>query len=170
MIKVKDPEEISEDLRIIINESPLLIMGIGNELRCDDGFGSLIADSLINYLKGVMSEDLTILNVKNAPEMYLETLEKFREGTILIIDTVEVEGDPGEIILANTSDSEVLKAISTHHLDIRTILEITGVKKAHILGIIPDCLDFKKGLSHNVEKTYTKLLNLLIDLLRSRTS
>lgn len=75
---------------------PLVVLGIGNELRGDDGFGVLAAELLIS---GGPIESVTVLQVGTAPETYAERIVRESPRTVLAFDAADFGGRPGELRL-----------------------------------------------------------------------
>ncbi len=77
-----------------------IVLGIGNTLRADDGFGSLLAQSLKDRLT------LKIWDAGSAPENFLGSIIKEKPDQVLFIDAVDFSGAPAELRIF---DSEIIK-------------------------------------------------------------
>ncbi len=92
-------------LRVSLAESDGLprvaIVGIGNELRCDDAAGSLVARGLhdlqqaVNGSRPLVYETL-VIDAGEAPENITGNLRTFKPGLILFIDAAEMGKAPGD--------------------------------------------------------------------------
>ena len=84
-----------------------MILGIGNEMRGDDGLGSVLAQEL-SKLKG---KNITIFDGKTVPENFTGAIKRETPSHIIILDAVEMDELPGQLVfkeeIANYS-------ISTH--------------------------------------------------------
>ena len=133
----------------------VVIVGIGNTLRSDDGIGSLLAARL---------EDKTPYIVYDAgasPENYLGKIIKDKPDAILLIDAVDFAGAAGEFRMLEGGDIQTVNFFSTHDASIS--LAISYLKNSLkavdiiILAIQPKILAFGDQLSPPVSATLEKL-------------
>lgn len=71
----------------------VLILGIGNTLRSDDGLGSILANRLKDKVP------FKVIDAGTTPENYLEKIVKEKPESMIIIDAVDFGGVPGEFRL-----------------------------------------------------------------------
>jgi len=81
---------VLEDLKSHL-QGKIIILGIGNTLRSDDGAGSILANRIKDKVPFI------VFDVGISPENYLDKIIKERPDTILIIDTGDFGGKPGEL-------------------------------------------------------------------------
>ncbi|MCX5706854.1 MAG: hydrogenase 3 maturation endopeptidase HyCI [Candidatus Omnitrophica bacterium] len=132
----------------------VLILGIGNTLRSDDGVGSLLATQIegkVPYL---------VYDGSLSPENYLGKIIKDKPDTILLMDAVDFGGDPGEFRMLEGGDIQTVNFFSTHDASIS--LAINYLKKSLaadiiILAIQPKSIVFGDRLSPEVNQTLKKL-------------
>jgi len=135
----------------------VIILGIGNTLRSDDGVGSILA----RRIKGKMP--FIVWDAGSSPENYLEKIIKERPDTLVIIDAVDFGGFPGEFNALDGDDIKTVNLFSTHNTSISLIINYL---KSHlkvdiiILIIQPKSIVFGNRLSPEVTKTLNKLENL----------
>lgn len=84
------------------------IVGIGSEIKGDDGVGSI----LISRLKGKTSAKL--FDCAEVPENYIQPIIKVRPDSILIVDACDWAGSPGELKLVKNEELEQF-GFSTHN-------------------------------------------------------
>ena len=132
------------------------IVGVGNELRGDDAAGILVARKL-SQLK-----NLLVLEGGSSPENLIPTLKKFSPSWIILIDSTDFGGKPGEIRIFDP-----LKArgtpISTHTLPLSFMaryLEIEIGARVLLVGIQPKSLEgpVSPEVQRGIEKTSEWLL------------
>ena len=133
----------------------MLLCGMGNRDRGDDGFGVYIVDNIQE------SDRLRKIDCSIYPENYLNKIANESPDLIIFLDTVKREGSQA-ILLRN---KEILEnnpiSISTHNLPFSAIYEFL---KAHtqakiwFLGIPP--VSFEK-MSVTTEKVAQKIINAL---------
>jgi hydrogenase 3 maturation protease len=147
------------------NFEKLVVLGIGNELRGDDGAGILVVKKLKKVLKDM--RNIFIINCDTAPENFLSKIKDFSPSHVLIIDAIDFKGEPGSV--AFFEDKNVVESVSTHRLPlsmIRAYLEGFGLNiKFFLIGIQPKNLLLGEKISHRVKeavKIITKMLEKII--------
>ncbi len=139
-----------------ILKGKVVVVGIGNPLRGDDGFGP----AFIQGLKSKVS--FLCIDAGSAPENYLGKIANAKPDTVLIVDAVHLDMAPGEYILMKKSD--ILKCgFSTHdlspHMFIDFLEKETGAN-IYLLGVQPKSLSFGESMSEPVDKALAELLGL----------
>jgi hydrogenase 3 maturation protease len=143
----------------------VVILGIGNDMRGDDGLGPEIA----HRLSKKFSEDLhtAIFDGGTVPENYTGTIKKENPSHIILIDAVNMNKTPGFIKLVS-KDEIADYNISTHAMPISFLINyLEHHTKAQIIliGIQPKEIDFNGKISIEVEKSLFHLTDLLEKLL-----
>ncbi|MBP7835890.1 MAG: hydrogenase maturation protease [Candidatus Omnitrophica bacterium] len=133
----------------------VLLLGIGNNLRSDDGIGSLLAVRLQGKLPYI------VYDASSSPENYLGKIIKDEPDTILLIDAVDFGGEAGEIRLLEGEDIQTVNFFSTHDASIslaisylKNSLKHTGI---FILAIQPKILAFGDKLSPEITQALEKI-------------
>ncbi|MEE8181841.1 MAG: hydrogenase maturation peptidase HycI [Candidatus Thorarchaeota archaeon] len=155
--------DIEASLKTFISDARrIAILGIGNELRTDDGIGPFIIDGL-----DVESPDLLIENVGSVPEAFARPLAKFKAEKIIMIDAADMRKPPGHIELV-TKDRIGGIAISTHSMPLSFLMmyleQETGAQTI-LLGIQPQDIQFGEGLTPEIGKVAQKIISTLNILL-----
>jgi len=140
-----------------------LILGVGNPMRGDDGAGPLAAEGL----KKVPS--IEVINCRDVPEKYTKDILKINPDTIIIIDTVDFKGKPGQLeIIEIDRISET--GFSTHEM---ALVLLAKYVKSHIdadiflLGIKAQAAAFNTPISAPVRKSIDELIAFLSNALTS---
>lgn len=89
----------------------LCILGVGNRMRGDDGAGSL----LIDKIKGRAAADCIDAGV--APENFLEKAARGGFDAVLIVDTADFGGTPGEMRIFDI-EAVAGGSLSTHAISL----------------------------------------------------
>ena len=138
------------------------VLGIGNDLRTDDGIGPFIIKGL-----NVESPNLLIENVGSVPEAFARPLAKFKAERIIMIDAADMKKPPGHIELI-TKDRIGGIAISTHSMPLSFLMmyleQETGAQTI-LLGIQPQDIQFGEGLTPEISKVAQKIISTLNILL-----
>lgn len=153
-----------KDLKVELSHLLLgrvLIVGIGNQLRADDGFGPF----LINRLQGKIKADC--LDVGSSPENYIGKIVKLKPDVILFVDAVSIKEEPSTLRLIKAEQIPEY-GFSTHNMSPR--LMIDNIKsqiktKIFMLGIEPENLEFGEPISKNVLEKLVLIENILIEIL-----
>ena len=148
----------------------VLILGIGNPLRTDDGVGIHVVESLRNENLGHkidIKEGLSGLDILGAIAGY---------ERVIIVDAIKSGGDPGTIHRLSLEDlhaQHTLHAFSTHDVDIPTMLKLgmelyPGKIPGDIVIIAVEAEDietFSETCTPKVEKAIREVVRLIKELL-----
>ena len=136
----------------------VVILGMGNVLRGDDGLGP----ALIARLKGRINA--VCLNAGSAPENYLGKIVKQNPDVILIVDALHLGKAPGEYQLLESGN--ILNCgLTTHDISAKMLIEYLGKEtgaKIQLLGVQPKNLAFGEQFSQEVKTS----LDALTDIIR----
>ncbi len=136
----------------------IAILGIGNDLRRDDGLGPYIVRSL-----SINDSNLMIENVGSVPEAFARPIAEFGAQRVILIDAADMRRSPGAVDLI-TKDRIGGIAISTHHLPLSFLMmyleQETGAQTI-LLGVQPQDIDFGEGLTPVIEETARKIISIL---------
>jgi hydrogenase 3 maturation protease len=158
------------------DEAPrIAIVGIGNELRCDDAAGSLVARGLRPLQQAVEGSPwlvyrTLVMDAGQAPENLTGDLRGFRPGLILFVDAAEMGKAPGSIRWIAMDEIDGMSA-STHRMPISMLATYLSLElrcDIVLLGIQPATVDLGEGLSLPVRRAVDLITNDLGDLLMLR--
>lgn len=140
----------------------LIILGVGNEIKCDDGVGPYI----IKKLQAEDIEDmdkLLFINAETVPENFTGKLRKENPSHIIIVDACLMGGEPGDVKIVDKYDFANI-GISTHSMSLSYFvkyLERDNDFKIIFVGIEPESMDFSEKLTENVEKSAYEFIDIL---------
>jgi len=132
----------------------VIILGIGNTLRSDDGAGSVLA----SRIKG--KAPFVVFDAEENPENYLGKIIREKPDTLVIIDAVDFGGKPGEFKFLQAQEIKTVNLFATHNASISlTINYLQNNLKADIIILIiqPQNINFGDKLSREVADTLDKL-------------
>jgi hydrogenase 3 maturation protease len=142
----------------------VLILGVGNPLRGDDGAGPY----LIKQLKGRVEANL--LNGEEEPEILLDQIAGMKPDSILIVDSVDLMAKPGSAALMDENQIDK-RSLFTHHASLKLFIECvkgeTGAKVL-VLGIQPKSMEIGQTMSREVKESLGHLRDILIRAFGSR--
>ncbi len=137
-------------------------MGIGNELKYDDGVGPYIISKL-NLLD--LNEDVLLINAQTVPENFTGKIRKENPSHIILIDACLMG----------------LDYISTHSMSLSYFVKFLNQDNILFIGIEPqflelidqdslgpldvDLMDFNGELTDNVEKSANEIIELFGEIL-----
>ena len=146
---MNDLEHLKAHLR-----GKVVILGIGNTLRSDDGVGSILASRIKDKVPYI------VYDVEASPENYLGKIIKDKPDNLVIIDAVDFGAKPGEFRVIDSEHVKTSNLFTTHNASISlTINYLQGNLKVDIiiLAIQPETIIFGDSLSIPVKKTLEKL-------------
>ena len=141
---------LEEELRALFSSGSVVVLGMGNELRADDGAGTVLARRLLGALNS--NNRVTIISSGSSPENYLGSILAAQPDTVVLVDAAESGGSAGEVSL---HDAESLSAArpSTHSLSpslLMKMLSLSSGKKIRLLAIQPKSLALGGEMSPEV--------------------
>lgn len=134
----------------------VVILGIGNVLRSDDGVGVVLANRIKDKVP------FTVWDVGVSPENYLGKIIKERPDTVIIIDAVDFGGLPGEFKVLEAEDIKTANLFFTHNASISLAINYlkSNLKTDIIILIIqPKTISFGDKLSSEVNRALEELEN-----------
>jgi len=140
-------------------ERRVVLMGVGNPMRGDDGVGVAIIQRLQeNPIPSVM-----LLNTETVPESYIGKVESHRPTHVLLVDAANFGGRPGDTRLI---DSQHIggQAVSTHSLPLTifiTYIEKSLGIKVLLLGVQPKTVAFGEGMTSELAEASKRIAETL---------
>jgi len=158
------PGEFSSTLsNWLCGATRVVILGVGNTLRRDDGLGPEFVKRLMGLSGKVM-----ILDCGSVPESYVGPIRRFKPSHILIVDAADMGLPPGTFKLVyNLKTPDVF--ISTHSLPLNFFteyLESQTSTKIALLMIQPKDITLGESLSPEVEDTVNTISRIVRDRLK----
>ena len=146
------------NLRSIL-KGKVVMLCVGNIERGDDGAGAYLAEKI----KGRTPYE--VIDAGVAPENWTGVITRLKPDSIIIVDAIYFEGEPGDIRIFAGDDLRSGK-ISTHDVSPKLLIEyLRESTKAdiYILGIKPKTNRFTKGLSESVRSSLVELERRLLE-------
>jgi len=157
---------LEEQLRSLFSSGSVVVLGMGNELRADDGAGTVLARRLLGSLNS--NQRITIISAGSSPENYLGSILAAKPDAVVLIDAAESGGAAGEVSL---HDAESLSATrpSTHSLSpslLMKMLSLSSGKKILLLAIQPKSLALGDEMSPEVNGAIDRLEEIIVRAVR----
>jgi hydrogenase maturation protease len=147
----------------------VLVLGLGNPLRGDDGVGPRIIEELAR--RG-LPEGVTALDVGNAGLDLLNVLEGWERA--VIVDAAEMGREPGCFVRFTPDEVRLARSDDRHSLHDAGLSEALALADALgrtlpelvIFGVQPAEVGWKAGLSSAVEAVIPALADAVMEELR----
>jgi hydrogenase 3 maturation protease len=142
-----------ENIFLPIMRGKTVIVGIGNPLRGDDGFGP----ALIGRLQPKIN--MICIDAGNAPENYLGRIIKEEPDTVLLVDVAHLDLEPGQYQILQPPD--ILKCgLTTHDMSSRMLIDfLENQTQADIfmLAVQPKNISLGEEMSECLSKTLDEI-------------
>ncbi len=146
----------------------VVVVGMGNILRGDDGIGIFIAKKLRKLVRG--SKKVKVLVCEAGFENITHVLVRYKPKRLLIIDAVYVEGgEPGTIYVFGINDIDSNPTITTHHLPLKLVLDYLMRHldvEVSIIGVQVGRIELGAKMSDEVLNAGLYLVNLFEEVLQ----
>ena len=147
------------------------IMGVGNILLRDEGFGVkllYLMKAKYDFPENVVLIDGGTAGIFLSPE--IDHLDK-----LLIVDVVKAEGKPGDVKIYEKEDFFIDKLplkLSPHQLGLQEVLLLNEIKgtcpeEIKLIGIIPKSIETGTSLTPELEKKIPEVERLVLEILKS---
>ena len=142
----------------------VVVLGIGNPERGDDGAGSVVAQRIQG------GAGFRVFDAQDVPENYLGPIVAARPDTVILIDAVDLGAAPGSVSIL-TKDHLAGYWPSTHRIPLSLVMNYlereTGAD-VFLVGVQPAQLEFGQPMSETVRRTATDLAAVIEDIMASR--
>jgi hydrogenase 3 maturation protease len=132
-----------------------VIVGVGNILRGDDGFGPRFVEALRDKTAALL------LDAGEVPEDVLGSAVEAKPEKLLIADAMALGGKPGDAALLTPDQLGVRVPVSTHTLplvmSIKYLRERLPETDIRILGVQPRSIGFGEAIGPEVTRTIETL-------------
>lgn len=149
---------LEENLDEFIQEyDKLVILGVGNILKCDDGAGPFVIANLQE------KDNVLLIDGQTMPENFTGLIRKENPTHLMIIDACLMGEVPGTVKFVDREDFKNI-GISTHSMSLNYFvkyLERDLDFNVSFVGIEPESLDYGEDLTLKVYNNCINLINLL---------
>ncbi len=142
------------------------ILGIGNLLLADEGFGVHFVNFLTeNY---AVPDNVSVLDGGTAGIMMAPFIEQ--QDILYVVDTVAIQAEPGSIHCFTDEDVRAGTfhyKMSPHQVGLLDILELCKLRghapeRTEMLTVVPEDLSTRIGLSATLEPLVPEIMKILI--------
>lgn len=174
---LNDLENIKEEIKEFLSDcSSLVILGIGNDIRGDDGLGPYIISKLSDLKESHHESDqnpivdmdkLYLIDGGSVPENFTGLIKKHDPSHIILIDASLMNRKAGEIAIVDKENISDI-SISTHSMSLSFLiryLEREKEYKIQFIGIEPKIMDLSMELSEEIQLASNNLINIFSEIL-----
>ena len=151
------------------NVKRLVILGIGSELKSDDGAGMLAAQHIQSALqKKHHSIPVKAIFGSTAPENFTGEIIKFKADHVIMLDCADIHKKPGTVEIIDAKDIAGI-SFSTHMLPIDIMADYlfqSSQCACTIIGIQPKSIDYGSIVSPQVAKAVKTLASAILSAIR----
>jgi len=150
------------EIRERVNGRKVLLLGVGNRLRGDDGVGSYLVKRLQKRIR------IPVIDAGDVPENYIGPIESSGANLVVIVDAADLGAQPGEIALVELGQLKDF-GVSTHSANLSLLFKVIPKEKrpdALLVAIQPGSTEAGRGLSDAVRESLDGLENLFIQLFK----
>jgi len=155
------PHNIIKQELLNVLQGKILLVGIGNSLKADDGFGPMLIENLRDKVKA------QCLDAGMSPENFIGKIIKARPDTVIFLDAVSFDGEPGELKFVK-SDEIGEYGFSTHNMSPKLMIENIRAQiktKIAMIGVQPKSVNFGEDISYEIKEKINLLETIFVELI-----
>lgn len=141
-------------------ERGCVLVGVGNVMRGDDGFGPRVIEGLR------CKTSLPLLDGGMAPENWLGPITRLSPAVVVVLDAVVLDAPTGSLHWLNPDQLQAA-GVSTHASGLDMFLLFLAQAVAadvNILGTVPDRTGLGDSMSEEVGKAAEQLISIISQL------
>lgn len=138
----------------LANAKKIAVLGIGSDLRGDDGAGMLACEELDKKLSRAAKKKIGIFFGSTAPENLTGEIKRYKPDHLLMIDTIEISQKPGTMLVVASDEIGENVSFSTHKIPSKILADYFKKSlgcKITMVGVQPANIDFGKKMSKTVK-------------------
>ena len=139
----------------------LIILGVGNELKSDDGIGPFIISRLKK--ENLENDNLLLIDAQTVPENFTGKIRKENPTHIIIVDACLMNSNPGDMQIVDKDDFASI-GISTHSMSLSFFVKYLQQDcdfRIIFVGIEPESMDYADNPTVKVEEAANEFINIL---------
>jgi len=143
-----------------ILKGKIVMLCVGNIERGDDGLGARFAMMIKDKVP------FEVMDAGTAPENWTGVVTRLKPDTVIMVDAVCFEGNPGDARILSGDELGSGK-ISTHDVSLKLLIEYLKASTEadiYMLGIKPESNELGKDISLPVKASLDKIAKILINL------
>ncbi len=142
----------------------LIVLGVGNELKSDDGVGPFIIGKLQE--ENIENNNLLLIDAGTVPENFTGKIRKEDPTHLIIVDACLMDSNPGDMKIVDKNEFANI-GISTHSMSlsffVRYLEKDTEIRIIFV-GIEPETMDWGVKPTPKVEKSANEFIETLKEI------
>jgi hydrogenase 3 maturation protease len=143
----------------------VVIVGVGNRMKGDDGFGPVMIDRLQGRVK------VPLFDCGSVPENFIAPIRREEPGTVLVLDAADLSEPPGSIGVIEPRRWSG-GGFSSHSMSLQLFADLiwreTGAA-VFLIAVQPERLGFGEQMSREVREGCRRLQRWLEDALSTHS-
>jgi hydrogenase 3 maturation protease len=162
------PQQLNQPVSSANTLPRVAILGVGNEMRCDDAAGVMVARALSQRECATHTDRVLIIEAGHAPENRTAELRRFAPDLVIIVDAADMGEEPGTIqfIPVESIDGKSASKHSQPLYMLRCYLELELNCVVSLLGIQANSNDVGERVSPQVLQAVGEIADGLDRLIR----
>lgn len=143
----------------------LIVLGVGNELKSDDGVGPFVIKKLKE--ENIENDNVLFIDAKTVPENFTGKIRKENPTHLIIVDACLMDLDPGDMRIVDKDDFASI-GISTHSMSLSFFvryLEKDTEIRIMFVGIEPETMDWGERPTPIVERSANEFIEKLKEII-----
>lgn len=143
----------------------LIVLGVGNKLKSDDGVGPFIIRKLKE--ENIENKNLLFIDAETVPENFTGKIRKENPTHLIIVDACLMDSQPGDIQIVNKYEFANI-GISTHSMSLSFFvryLEKDTDFRIIFVGIEPETMEWGEKPTPEVEKAAVEFIEILKEII-----
>ena len=139
----------------------LIVLGVGNELKSDDGVGPFIIKKLKE--ENIENENLLFIDAETVPENFTGKIRKENPTHLIIVDACLMNMQPGDMQIVDKDDFAEI-GISTHSMSLSFFVKYLEKDTEFgiiFVGIEPETMEWGAKPTPKVEKAADDFIEIL---------
>ncbi len=149
-MKIKLENILKKDL------TKILLAGVGNVLRSDDGVGVYIVSGIEGH------NNLSKLLVEVSIENYINKINSIAPDILVIADCIDFNREPGYADIIPVEQTNEFN-ISSHNITLKRVSEFLKMK-VYVLGVQPASLRVGENLTPVVKESAEKIIKIMNEI------
>ncbi|MEA3403564.1 MAG: hydrogenase maturation protease [Armatimonadota bacterium] len=156
---------LRHELHELLRDRRVVVMGVGNDARGDDGFGVRVAERIDDQIAA------TVFVTFDLPEDYAVKAADLGPDIVLVLDAADFGGEPGQARLIRAEEIPPTPGV-THRPSLEMLarfLKLDAGAETWVLGVQPHLERVGLGdeMSQPVGRAVEELAPMLVELLSS---
>jgi len=158
---------VGEDLEEVVSRrlrghGNVVVCGVGNDLRADDGVGLLVAECL----EGSVPGDVSVIRCGEVPENFIGEIVSRNPTHLIIIDAAHVSQPPGTIVIVEADDISP-DTLSTHRLPLSFFASVVSQMRGGDVDVFTLAVQIRStGFGEEMSPEVVRAANALCKALR----